>query len=418
MDTEMPDRPSHRLGDRLSPNSRKPLLVKLPGTLPPVPSAPAYNLCAEGLFGDHGVGRSPHAPLARPGPTAENHSVKYDELLENPGIWGKSGVDFGSKAGVVLAIAALLDYLIGDPWGWVHPVQVMGAVISRYSQLALKQLRQPLSQRLAGVGLTLLLVVGSGGAGWGIVAIAAMLHPWLGVAIAVVLLASCLAGRSLRSAATAVLQPLQAGDLVKARQQLSLYVGRDTEALPEPEILRAVLETVTENATDGVMAPLFWAIAGSCTPLGAVPVALAYKAASTLDSMVGYRDAPYTDLGWSSARLEDALTWLPCRLHVLTLALLSRRPRRVLRLCRRDAPQDPSPNAGWSECAYAAALGVQVGGTNVYRGIVKYKPLLGESDRPITPTVIHQAMHLTRIAFLLWLGGAFIGLGATQMLGR
>jgi len=324
-------------------------------------------------------------------------------------------VDFGEKAGIVLAIAALLDYLIGDPWGWVHPVQVMGAVISRYSQIALKRLSDPLSQRLAGVGLTVLLVVGSGVAGWGIVAIAARLHPWLGMAIEVVLLASCLAGRSLRLAAEAVLQPLQAGDLAKARQQLSLYVGRDTESLPEPEILRAVLETVTENATDGVMAPLFWAIAGSFTPLGAVPFALAYKAASTLDSMVGYRDAPYTHLGWSSARLEDALTWLPCRLHVLTLALLSRRPRHVLRLCRRDAPQDPSPNAGWSECAYAATLGVQVGGTNVYRGIVKHKPLLGESDRPITPAVIHQAMHLTRIAFLLWLGGTLIVWGEIDL---
>ncbi|MEO1210676.1 MAG: adenosylcobinamide-phosphate synthase CbiB [Cyanobacteria bacterium J06638_20] len=324
------------------------------------------------------------------------------------GFGGEGGVDFRERAGVVLAIAALLDYLIGDPWGWVHPVQVMGAVISRYSQIALKRLNHPLCQRLAGVGLTLLLVVGSGFVGWSLVAMSARLHPWFGLVIESVLLASCLAGRSLRAAAEAVLKPLQEGNLVEARQRLSLYVGRDTEALSEPEILRAVLETVTENATDGVMAPLFWAIAGSLTPLGAAPVALAYKAASTLDSMVGYRDAPYTHLGWSSARLEDALTWLPCRLHVLTLAILSRRPGHVLRICCRDAPQDPSPNAGWSECAYAAALGVQVGGTNTYRGIVKHKPLLGDGDRSITPGVIQEAMQLTRLAFLLWLGGVLI----------
>ena len=324
------------------------------------------------------------------------------------GFGGEASVDFWGRAGLVLAIAALLDYLIGDPWGWVHPVQVMGAVISRYSQIALNRLNDPLRQCLAGIGLTLLLVVGSGFVGWSLVAMSARLHPWFGLAVEAVLLASCLAGRSLRAAAEAVLHPLKAGNLVEARQQLSLYVGRDTEALSEPEILRAVLETVTENATDGVMAPLFWAIAGSLTPLGAAPVALAYKAASTLDSMVGYRDAPYTHLGWSSARLEDALTWLPCRLHVLTLALLSLRPGHVLRICRRDAPQDPSPNAGWSECAYAAALGVQVGGTNTYRGIVKHKPLLGDGDRPITPGGIQEAMQLTRLAFFLWLGGALV----------
>ena len=184
---------------------------------------------------------------------------------------------------------------------------------------------------------------------------------------------------------------------------LSRYVGRDTVDLPESEILRAVLETVTENATDGVMAPLFYAILGAFSPVGAVPVALAYKAASTLDSMVGYRTAPYTHLGWFSARLEDCLTWLPCRLHVLTLALLSGRPGHVLRLCQQDGVKDLSPNSGWSETAYAAVLGVQVGGMNRYGAVVKQKPLLGEPIAPITPEKIWQATRLTRWCFLLWL---------------
>jgi adenosylcobinamide-phosphate synthase len=137
-----------------------------------------------------------------------------------------------------------------------------------------------------------------------------------------------------------------------------------------------------------------------------VPLALGYKAASTLDSMVGYKSAPYTHLGWASARLDDLLTWLPCRLTVVTIALLSGRPRHVLKLCRRDAPQDPSPNAGWSECAYAAALDVQVGGQNTYRGNVTHKPLLADPVRPITPERIQQALSLTRRIFLLWLAGA------------
>jgi len=309
---------------------------------------------------------------------------------------------------VVLIIAAILDYLIGDPWGWLHPVQVMGWVISRFTQFAFKHCHRPLTLRWAGIVLGIGLVTGSSWGGWLIVQCANWLHPLFGIAVESILLASCFAGRSLRAAAEAVCQPLTDGQLGLARSTLSLYVGRDTENLTEPEILRAVLETVTENATDGVMAPLFYAISGVFVPVvGGVPLALAYKAASTLDSMVGYREAPYTHLGWFSARLEDGLTWLPCRLTVLTLALISGRPQHVWRLCRRDAIKDPSPNSGWSECAYAAVLGVQMGGTNWYRGVAKHKPLLGDPIHPITAARIHGALQLTRYCFLIWLGVAF-----------
>lgn len=309
-----------------------------------------------------------------------------------------------------LAIASLLDYLIGDPWKWLHPVQVIGWIISQYTHFALKLLKHPLSLRIAGVILGLGVIGGSGVAGWLIVQTAGFIHWSVAIAISSILLASCFAGRSLRAAAEDVLQPLNAGDLATARSKLSLYVGRDTAQLTEAEILRAVFETVTENATDGVMAPLFWAIAGAFTPIGSVPFALAYKAASTLDSMVGYREAPYTHLGWFSARLEDYFTWIPCRLTVLTLSLLSNKPKYVWQTCRRDAPQDPSPNAGWSECAYAAVVGVQVGGMNVYKGIVKHKPLLGDSIHPITPARIEQAMGLTRSMFLIWVAIALLTL--------
>ncbi|MGH2412651.1 MAG: cobalamin biosynthesis protein CobD/CbiB, partial [Microcystaceae cyanobacterium] len=142
---------------------------------------------------------------------------------------------------------------------------------------------------------------------------------------------------------------------------------------------------------------------------GSVPLALAYKAASTLDSMIGYRQEPYTDLGWFSAQLEDYLTWLPCRLTVLTLALISGNPQYVLQICRRDANKDPSPNSGWSECVYAAILGVQLGGTNIYSGVVQQKPLLGDGIDPITPDKIYQALALTRNCCLIWLGLALVG---------
>jgi adenosylcobinamide-phosphate synthase len=316
-----------------------------------------------------------------------------------------------------LSIAALLDYLIGDPWGWLHPVQVMGWVIDRYTKLAFWAFKRPISLRLAGVVLTILLTVGSGMAGLFMVAIPRSIHPAFGLVTESILLASCFAGRSLRSAAEDVLQPLAAGDLDRARSQLKLYVGRDTENLSVSEVLRAVLETVTENATDGVMAPLFYALLGAFIPMvGSAPLALFYKAASTLDSMVGYRDAPYTEIGWCSAKTDDFLTWLPCRLTVLTLAIVSRNTREVWRICRRDAAKDPSPNSGWSECAYAAVLGVQVGGTNFYRGVAKHKPLLGDAMQSITPDRIRKALQLTRLCFLIWLGAALLaGFGVAEL---
>lgn len=316
------------------------------------------------------------------------------------------------RAGVLI-LAAGLDFALGDPWGWPHPVQGIGWAITQGKRGILALKLAPLGEKILGAILGLVVIGGSGLAGWALVALAHRIHPILGLMTQGVLLASCLAGRSLRQAAADVLAPLASGDLEMARSRLGLYVGRDTEHLSEPEILRAVMETISENATDGVMAPVFYALLGSVTPLGPVPLALAYKAASTLDSMVGYREAPYTHLGWFSAQLEDRLTWVPCRLTVLTIALLSGRPRRVLALCRRDAPADPSPNAGWSECAYAAALGVQLGGINTYRGQPKEKPLLGDPDHPITPERIRRGMALTRWAVLLWLA---LGLGSLALL--
>ena len=307
----------------------------------------------------------------------------------------------------VLIIAASLDYSIGDPSNWFHPVQVMGWFISHLSKLALKYCHNSLTQRLAGIAITAILVIGSGIIGWLIVQCAMWVNPILGILSESILLASCFAFKSLKTAAETVLQPLEVGNIAEARSLLRNFVGRDTENLTSEEIFRAVLETVTENATDGVMAPLFYAAVGAFVPIiGPSTFALAYKASSTLDSMIGYREVPYIYLGWFSARLEDCLTWFPCRLTVITLALLSRKPLHVIKICQRDAPKDSSPNSGWSECVYAAILGVQMGGTNWYRGVAKVKPLLGDAIHPITSNSIETALQLTRYSFLLWLGGS------------
>ena len=308
-----------------------------------------------------------------------------------------------SFSSLILLFAAITDYVIGDPWGWLHPVQVMGWVIQNYTNLALKLCSPGWQRRLAGVLLGWLLIVGSGFFGWLFISVGSIIDPLLGSILEVVLLASCLAGKSLRVAVQDVLGALSTGDLSQGRSRLSLYVGRDTDNLSESEILRALLETLAENTVDGVTSPLFYAIIGSLTPLGPVPLALAYKAASTLDSMVGYLREPYTDLGWFSAQLEDRLTWIPCRLTVITLSFFSSKPQQVWRICLRDGIKDPSPNSGWSEAAYAGILGVQLGGINRYQGIVKEKPLLGDAIETISVVKLNQALILTRNCFLLWL---------------
>ncbi|MGK7932867.1 MAG: adenosylcobinamide-phosphate synthase CbiB [Microcystaceae cyanobacterium] len=310
-----------------------------------------------------------------------------------------------SKSAIALVGATILDYAIGDPWGWIHPVQVMGWFISHLSQLILDYCPQKWQRRLGGIALGLIIIIGSGLSGWLLITLATRLNSLLGLLLEIILLASCFAGRSLRLAARDVLAPLIAGKTAIARQKLSQYVGRDTEQLSEGEILRATVETVAENGVDGVTSPLFYAILGLFFPaIGSVPFTLAYKASSTLDSMIGYRQHPYTEIGWFSARLEDQLTWFPCRLTVLTLAILSGKPKYVLSICYRDGRQDPSPNSGWSEAVYAAILGIQLGGKNTYQGVVKIKPLLGDHVSAITPETVNHALNLTRKVCLLWLG--------------
>ncbi|MBF2063964.1 MAG: cobalamin biosynthesis protein [Calothrix sp. C42_A2020_038] len=314
---------------------------------------------------------------------------------------------------IVLLVAATLDYLIGDPISWLHPVQVMGWTVSKLTKIILFLCKNSFTQRIAGIFLAIFLVSATGAISVLLIQTARYLHPLLGSIIESILLASCFAAKSLSNAAKSVLKPLISEDIHQARLNLSQFVGRDTENLSKSEILRAVLETVTENATDGVMAPLFYAIIGIFISAyiphcGPAPLALVYKAFSTLDSMVGYKEQPYTYVGWFSARSEDCLTWIPCRLLVMTLGLISLRPLEVWHICRRDAVFDPSPNSGWSECIYAAILGVQVGGTNSYRGVIKHKPLLGDNLNPIQPQTIQYALQLTRYSFLIWLGIATI----------
>jgi adenosylcobinamide-phosphate synthase len=262
-------------------------------------------------------------------------------------------------------------------------------------------------------------VFGSAGAGW-VLERWAQGKPVVGTAMLVLALASALAGGSLERAVAEVLGALP--DLEQARAKLAWIVGRDVEGLPEGEILRAAAETMAENAVDGLFAPLFWIMVGvwlqqlaggglgplAPGPLAPGPLALAwaFKASSTLDSMLGYRRGRLRWLGTAGARLDDVLTWIPARLVALTLPLVGQRPWRFwsdFRRALREGAADPSPNAGVSQAAYAHAVGVRLGGWNRYGDGWRLKPLVGSADRALDRQAVIRMMRFTERLQILWL---------------
>lgn len=287
-----------------------------------------------------------------------------------------------------LALAAFaLDAAVGDPAWLTHPVTLMGRAIRRLESLLPRT-------RAGGVVLAILLPALSCGITFGLIRAAAWLHPWLGLAVEVWLFATCLAARSLAEHALAVWRPLVAGDLAEARRKLSWIVGRDTDRLEEGEIARGAVETVAESTCDGVLAPLFWGL------IGGAPLAMAYKAVNTLDSVVGHKDERYIYFGWASARLDDLANLIPARWSALSIALVGASPG-ALRTALRDARRHPSPNSGWPEAAMAGLLGVRLGGLNYYDGEPEMRPHMGEPIRPLTAAQIPLAVRSMYLASLL-----------------
>jgi adenosylcobinamide-phosphate synthase len=209
-----------------------------------------------------------------------------------------------------------------------------------------------------------------------------------------------------------VFRALEGGNLPRAREELAFLVGRDTAHLDEPEMLRALVETIAENTSDGVIAPLFY------LGLGGPPLALTYKAVNTLDSMVGYKNEHYRNLGWASARLDDAANFIPARLSGLIIVLSSfllRRPwRNSLGILWRDRRKHESPNSAWPEAAMAGALGVQLGGLNSYFGQPSRKPFIGDRKKEIDLTDVRESWKILYLSsfcmllvslFLAWAAG-------------
>ncbi|MFO1446495.1 cobalamin biosynthesis protein [Bacillus sp. Bva_UNVM-123] len=311
-----------------------------------------------------------------------------------------------------LTLAVLIDLIIGDPPNWPHPVRWMGSLIAKLD----KALNKGKMKKLTGIVMVLIVLSIIGSLAFLIVTFFYSLHIAAGIFVEAILISSAIAQKSLKEAAMTVYEPLEKGDMDEAREKLSYIVGRDTECLDEPEMVRAAVETVAENTSDGITAPLFWAL------IGGAPLALIYRAINTCDSMVGYRNEKYENFGWASARLDDIVNWIPSRMTSICI-LAGSRPLYVSRkkareIILRDAIKHPSPNSGWGEAAVAAILGVQLGGINYYKGIVSNRATMGDPLVKMEKTHIletNKIVSRTIPIFLLWLwlGGMFIEFAST-----
>jgi adenosylcobinamide-phosphate synthase len=249
---------------------------------------------------------------------------------------------------------------------------------------------------MAGIILAIGLPALTYAIGWLAIDLAGWVDAGVKTVLMVLIAWTTLAARDLVDHARLVANALEGGSLGRAREAVSRIVGRDTDGLSGTEIVRATVETIAESTADGVIAPLFY------LALGGPPLALAYKAINTLDSMIGHRDVHYRYFGWASARLDDVANWIPARLTALLLisaaGLRTHTMRTAWGIFYRDGSKHPSPNSGRPEAAMAGALGVQLGGTNVYGGIATERPRLGDALTPLVPGHVTVALHLMGIA--------------------
>lgn len=315
---------------------------------------------------------------------------------------------------MVLA-AIVVDWIIGDPVRGTHPVLLIGKLIS-WLEKRLRQKEQTDRQQVRPVvliGKGVLLVVSVCGLSFGIMwligSIAFWIHPWLGYAVQIWFISTTLAIKGLKDSALLVYRPLQSGKLGEARKYVGYIVGRKTDELDEKEVTRAAVETVAENIVDAVISPLFYAF------LGGAPFAILYRAANTLDSMVGYKNERYLYFGRASARWDDVLNWIPARLTGCCIVIVSliypfASAKKSVLSTLTFAHLHPSPNSGIPESAVAGALGIQLGGVNDYGGKVSERARMGWPLRQMRPRDILDTVRLLYGVSYLLAGGLVCGL--------
>jgi len=296
----------------------------------------------------------------------------------------------------------VLDLIIGDPEGWTHPVIWIGKWISFMEKKLRKRggnLR--LSALILTVSTVLLAMIGAAA----VLGVLTLIHKAALFVGMCVVSWWCLSAKCLAVEAKGVYCALGVS-VERGRAQVARIVGRDTTELSEEEIICATIETVAENTTDGVISPMLYLL------IGGPVLAMGFKAASTLDSMVGYLDEKYRDIGWSSAKFDDVLNYIPARICGFLMCIgaffTGMDGRNALRIMKRDHANHLSPNCAWSESAAAGAMHIQLGGTHTYFGKVVEKPTIGDHDRPVEKDDILRANRLLYAASFMMAGIAAI----------
>lgn len=304
--------------------------------------------------------------------------------------------------------AIVCDLLVGDPRVNWHPVVLIGRYIAFFEHLLRRPLHSTARQRFYGGALVIVVVITCYIVTTLLLLAAGKIHMLAGALVAVLLLSSTIATKSLAQAGREIYYLLMNDNLADARHKLSWIVGRDTDHLDTSEIVRGTVETVAENIVDGIVAPLFYAL------LGGVPLAMTYRAINTLDAMLGYKNAKYQHFGWAAARLDDAANFIPARLTgaVLLVAVMLLRldVKRAWQAIIRDAAGHPSPNSGIPEAGVAGALGVRLGGCNYYQGVPSMRAYMGEALHSLSPNHIRQTVTILYVTV-----GIFTLLGLTYL---
>ena len=295
-----------------------------------------------------------------------------------------------------ILLGFLLDCIVGDPYHFPHPVRLIGKMISGLECFVRRKFT---NLRIGGLFLAVIVLIVSASIPLLILIAAYSIHLLFGMIAESIMICCCLSARNLRDESMKVCIAAESGDTEGARKAVSMIVGRDTAPLNQDGIIRAAVETVAENASDGVTAPLFYIALGGATG------GFIYKAVNTMDSMIGYRNNRYAELGWCAAKLDDVLNYLPSRLTALLMIaacpVLHIDAKNAFRIWRRDRRKHASPNSAQTESACAGALHLRLAGDAWYFGELHKKPYIGDDDRPITPADIRRSNRLMYVASLL-----------------
>ena len=294
---------------------------------------------------------------------------------------------------MALAIGFALDLVVGDPHWLPHPIRLVGRLISGLERILRRVFpATPKGERAAGVVLVVLVCTISTACAIALLVLCGMASPWLALAVESIMCYQMLATKALKDESMKVCDALAAGDLAAARSAVSMIVGRDVERLDAAGVTRAAVETVAENASDGVVAPLLF------MAVGGAPLGVFYKAVNTMDSMVGYRNEKYRYFGTAAARFDDVLNFVPARLSgvlmVCAASIARLDAKGAWRIFLRDRRKHASPNSAHTEAACAGALDVALAGDAWYFGKLVEKPTIGDALRPVEAADIVRANRL------------------------